>query len=194
MNASSFRTLATGALLALGVCLQPLTGQDAPSGNPGQGGGPGGGGGGGGRQRGNFDPEQMRQQMMARYREQLGIKDDAEWGVIEGRINKINEARRGMMRGFGGFGGGRGGGPGGPGGPGGQGGPGGRGGQSNPEAEALQRALDGGASADDVKVKLAAYRAAQKQKEAALEKAQDDLRQVLSVKQEATAVLVGLLK
>jgi hypothetical protein len=139
----------------------------------------------------------MRQQMMARYREQLAIKDDAEWGVIEGRINKINEARRNTARGFGGFGG-RGGGPGGQGGPGGpgggQGGRGGWGGQPNPEAEALQRALDGGASADDVKAKLAAYRASQKQKEAALDKAQDDLRQVLSVKQEATAVLMGLLK
>jgi len=197
MTASSFRPLLTGALLALGVCLQPLSAQDAPSANAPQG---QGGGGGGGRQRGNFDPEQMRQQMMARYREQLGIKDDAEWGVIEGRINKINEARRNTGRGFGGFGG-RGGGPGGPGGPGGQGGPGGGqggrggwGGQPNPEAEALQRALDGGASADDVKAKLAAYRASQKQKEAALEKAQDDLRQVLSVKQEATAVLMGLLK
>ena len=98
----------TGALLALGVCLQPLTAQDAPSGNAGQGQGRGqggGGGGGGGRQRGNFDPEQMRQQIMTRYREQLGIKDDAEWGVIEGRINKINEARRNSGRGFGGFGG-----------------------------------------------------------------------------------------
>ena len=208
MTSSSLRPLAIGALLSIGVCLQPLTAQDAPTGNApqgrGQGGGGGGGGagGGGGRQRGNFDPEQMRQQMMARYREQLGIKDDAEWGVIEGRINKINEARRSTGRGFGGFGG-RGGGPGGPGGQGGQGGPGGQGGQGgrggwggqpNPEAEALQRALDGGASADDVKAKLAAYRTSQKQKEAALEKAQDDLRQVLSVKQEATAVLMGLLK
>jgi len=190
MNASSFRTLVTGALLALGVCLQPLTAQDAAPGNAGPG-GPGGSGG-GGRQRGNFDPEQMRQMLMTRYREQLSIKDDAEWGVIEGRINKINEVRLGMMRGLGGFGGGRGGGQGGPGGR-----PGGRGswgGQPSPEGEALQRALEGGASADDVKAKLAAYRAAQKQKEAALEKAQDDLRQVLSVKQEATAVLMGLLK
>ncbi|MFZ9854666.1 MAG: hypothetical protein ACO3I0_06065 [Limisphaerales bacterium] len=198
MNTSSVRTLMTGALLALGVCLQPLTAQDAPSGNPGQGQGRGqgggGGGGGGGRQRGNFDPEQMRQQIMTRYREQLGIKDDAEWGVIEGRINKINEARRNSGRGFGGFGG-RGGGPGGPGGAGGgQGGRGGWGGQPSPEAEALQRSLDGGASADDVKAKLAAYRASQKQKEATLEKAQDELRQVLSVKQEAPAVLMGLLK
>lgn len=199
MNASSFRTLLTGALLTLGICLQPLTAQDAASGNadPGQGQGRGPGGG-GGRQRGNFDPEQMRQMMMTRYREQLGIKDDAEWGVIEGRINKINEARRGTMRGLGGFGGGRGGGPGGTGGQGGpgggSGGRGGWGGQPSPEGEALQRALDGGASADDVKAKLAAYRASQKQKEAALEKAQDDLRQVLSVKQEATAVLMGLLK
>jgi len=184
MNASSFRTLVTGALLALGVCLQPLTAQDAAPGNAGPS-GPGGGG----RQRGNFDPEQIRQMMMTRYREQLGIKDDAEWGVIEGRITKINEARRGTMRGLGGFGGGRGGGQGG-----GPGGRGGWGGQPSPEGEALQRALDGGASADDVKAKLAAYRAAQKQKDAALEKAQDDLRQVLSVKQEATAVLMGLLK
>jgi len=100
-----------------------------------------------------------------------------------------------MGRGFGGFGG--------PGGPGGQGGPGGRQGgrqgpggfgQPNPDAEALQTALDSGASADDIKSKLTAYRAAAKQKEAQLEKAQDELRQLLSVKQEARAVLLGLLK
>jgi hypothetical protein len=120
------------------------------------------------------------------------VKDDAEWGVIEGRINKIDEARRSTMRGFGGFGGGRG--PGGPGGPG--GGQGNRGGgpQANPDAEALQSALDSGASAEEIKIKLAAYREATKKKEAELAKAQDDLRQLLSVKQEAAAVLLGLLK
>jgi hypothetical protein len=137
----------------------------------------------------------MRQRMMERIREQLAVKDDSEWGVIESRIKKINDARSGMGRGFGGFGG--------PGGPGGQGGPGGRQGgrqgpggfgQPNPDAEALQTALDSGASADDIKSKLTAYRAAAKQKEAQLEKAQDELRQLLSVKQEARAVLLGLLK
>jgi hypothetical protein len=129
----------------------------------------------------------MRQRMMERYREQLVVKDDAEWSLIEARIKKINESR--MGRGFGGPWGG----------PGGQGGPGGRQGrggfgQPNPDGEALQTALDSGASADDIKAKLATYRASAKQKEAQLEKAQDELRQLLSVKQEARAVLMGLLK
>jgi hypothetical protein len=171
----------TGSLLAQNDAAAP------------QQGGQGGQGGPGGRQgRGNFDPEQMRQRMMERLREQLGVKDDAEWSLIEARIKKINESRSGMGRGFGGFGG-----PGGPGGgPGGQGGRQGRGGfgQPNPDAEALQTALDSGGSADDIKAKLATYRASAKQKEAQLEKAQDELRQLLSVKQEARAVLMGLLK
>jgi hypothetical protein len=96
-----------------------------------------------------------------------------------------------MGRGFGGPGG-----PGGQGGQGGQGGRQGRGGfgQPNLDAEALQSALDSGASADDIKAKLTTYRASAKQKEAQLEKAQDELRQLLSVKQEARAVLMGLLK
>jgi hypothetical protein len=136
----------------------------------------------------------MRQRMMERVREQLAVKDDAEWSVIESRIKKISDSRFGMGRGMGGPGG-----PGGQGAPGGQGGPGGRQGrggfgQANPDAEVLQSALDSGASADDIKVKLTAYRAAAKVKEVQLEKAQDELRQLLSVKQEARAVLLGLLK
>jgi hypothetical protein len=139
----------------------------------------------------------MRQRMMERVREQLAVKDDAEWSVIESRIKKISDSRFGMGRGMGGPGGP--GGPGGQGAPGGQGGPGGRQGrggfgQANPDAEVLQSALDSGASADDIKVKLTAYRAAAKVKEVQLEKAQDELRQLLSVKQEARAVLLGLLK
>lgn len=158
-----------------------------------QGGGGGGGGGQGGP--GNFDPEQARQRMMERYREQLGIKDDTEWKLIETRIEKVSEARREIgMRGmgFGGFGG-RGGGPGGPGGAGG-GGRRGFGGEPSPEQEALQKAIESNASADEIKTKLAAFRASLKDKEAKLEKAQDELRKVLSVKQEAQAVLMGLLK
>jgi len=187
-------------LAACGLILATTTGSllaqnDAP---PAPQGGGGGQGGPGGRQgRGNWDPEQMRQRVMERIREQLAIKDDAEWGLIEARIKKITDSRMGMGRWFGGFGGGPGGGPGGTGGSGGPGG--GRQGRSgfgqpNPDAEALQMALDSGASADDVKAKLSAYRAAAKQKEAQLEKAHDELRALLSVKQEARAVLLGLLK
>src|SRR4030095_8867093 len=74
--------------------------------------------------RGNFDPEQARQRMMDRYKEQLEVKDDAEWKLISDRIEKVTAARREV-----GFGGGGGFGRGGRGGPGG-GGPGGGGDQA----------------------------------------------------------------
>jgi len=200
----AMKRLSLASLLAIcGLILSTATGSllaqnEAPAAQPG---GPGAPGAPGGRPgRGNWDPEQMRQRMMERVREQLAVKDDAEWSVIESRIKKISDSRFGMGRGMGG--------PGGPGGPGGQGAPGGQGGQggqggrqgrggfgqANPDAEVLQSALDSGASADDIKVKLTAYRAAAKVKEVQLEKAQDELRQLLSVKQEARAVLLGLLK
>src|SRR5213083_1071825 len=56
--------------------------------------------------RGNFDPEQMRQRMMERYREQLEVKGDDEWKVVSERINKVVDARReiGFGGGPGGFG------------------------------------------------------------------------------------------
>jgi len=149
----------------------------------GQGGGPGGPGGPGG---GNWDPAQMRQRMMERMREQFDVKDEAEWKLISDRIEKVSDARReSMMRGMGMmFGGGRGGR-----GPGGQGG-----GEAMPEQEALQKAIEANASADEIKSKLGKYREALKAKEAKLTKAQDELREVLSAKQEAQAVLMGLLK
>ncbi len=140
--------------------------------------------------RGNFDPEQMRVRMMERYREAFEVKDDAEWKLVEGRITKVSDARREMGGGMGRMFGG-------PGGPGGRDGGGRRGGffgEPSPEAEALQKALEAKASADEIKTKLAKYRESQKAKQATLEKAQAELRQVLSVKQEAQAVLMGLLQ
>lgn len=169
---------------------------------------------------GNFDPAQMRQQMMERMREQFEVKDDAEWTLISQRIEKVNEARRAMGGGGGGFGGfggpggpgGRppggaqdggpggggggargGGGPGGPGGFGG-GGPGGFNRQPDPAAEALQKTIEAKGTSEEIKAKLAQLREARKEKEAKLEKAQADLRQVLTARQEALAVLMGMLK
>jgi hypothetical protein len=148
--------------------------------------------------RGNFDPEQMRVRMMERYREALEVKSDDEWKIIETRITKVSDARRemgGFGRGFGGPGGRGGGGRGG--GDGNNDGGGERrrfGGEPSPEAEALQKAIEAKASNDEIKAKLAKYREAQKTKQANLEKAQDELRKVLSVRQEANAVMMGLLQ
>ena len=145
------------------------------------------------RRGGDFDPAEFRQRAMERMREQFEVKDDSEWKVIETRIGKVMEAQRDsrMGGGFnrGGFAGRRGG----------DGQDGGRrggpfGGETSPEADSLQKAVEAKASSEELKSKLAKYREARKAKEAALEKAQDDLRKVLTARQEATAVLMGLLK
>jgi len=152
---------------------------------------------GGGRpSRGSWDPEQMRQRMTDRIREQMDVKGDAEWKLISERINKVMDARRDTMGSMGmGF----------------RGGSSRSGGttdsssdrssrfssfmpQPSPEEEALKKAIDDKASADDIKAKLKKVREVRKEKEAKLEKAQEDLKKVLSVKQEAVAVMSGLLK
>lgn len=156
-------------------------------------------GGQGGQGRGNFDPEQMRQRMMDGVREQLEVKDDAEWEVIEARVTKVWEARREV--GMTGLGGGmrmmarRQGGDNAPGGPGGPGGQGGRrfGGEPSAEEVALQEAIDANASTADLKAAIAKVRESRKQREAALEQAQKDLQEVLNVKQEAIALSMGLI-
>jgi len=144
----------------------------------------------------NMDPEQMRQRMAERLRERLDIKNDDEWKAIQPLIEKVAEARREAGAGVGGmmgFGGPRRGGEGG--GDPNTGRPRGMfGAEPLPEAEALQKALDGQASKEELKERLAKLREARKAKEAALEKAQDNLRKVLTVRQEAAAVLMGLLK
>lgn len=147
--------------------------------------------------RGNFNPEQMRERMMSRVRETMDVKDDADWKLISDRVSKVMDARReagagggmGMMmrppRREGGDQGGDGGGR--------RRGPGGFG-EPSPEAEALQKALEAKASNDEVKAKLAQYREAHKAKQEKLAKAQDDLRKVLTMRQEAAAVMLGLLE
>ena len=79
-------------------------------------------------------------------------------------------------------------------GPGGPGSPGGFVRETNPELDALRKAIETKASAAEIKSKLADLRAARKQKEAELDKAQDELRKILSARQEAVAVTLGLLK
>ena len=162
---------------------------------------PGGRGQGGPGGQGGFDPAQFMDMMLDRMQEQLEFSD-AEWKAVRPLVQGVMEKQRatrgpgmGGMFGRGGRGG-RGGQPGEqPGGP--QGGRGGRGGQPGagdfPEQAALQAAIDSNAAAADIKTKLDAYKKAVVKNEAALKKAQDDLRAVLSVKQEAQLTLFGML-
>lgn len=151
------------------------------------------GGGPGGRR---FDPAQFQQRMMERYKEVLEVNNDDEWKVLEPKIQKVTEARMQAMSGMGRgmFGGRRGGPPGGdnsndqgqrPRGPFGQ--------PPSPEAETLQKAIDAKAPKAEIKAALAKYVESRKAKQADLEKAQEDLRKVLTARQEAIATLNGLL-
>ncbi len=156
----------------------------------------GGGGGGGGRRGGgggfggggNFDPAQFQQRMMDNVKDRLGFTNDTDWSAVEPLVQKVMDARRETVN-FGGFG--RGGGR--RGGGGGGGGGGAFGGQTDPDREALQQALDNNAGSAQVKAALDKFRASQKQKQAKLVAAQSDLQKVLTPKQEAEAVLMGLL-
>ncbi len=151
---------------------------------------------------GNFDPAAMQQQMMERVRTAFDVKDDGEWKLISERVTAVSDARRatqsigGMAALFGR--GGRGGAPGGA--PadanagGGQQRRGGFGGTPNPDMEALQKAIEDKAPAEQIKTLLAKVRESHKAADAKLEVAQSELKKVLSVRQEAVAVTLGLLK
>ena len=140
-----------------------------------------------------FDPAEFRQRQLDNYREQMGVKDEEGWKKLEPLITKVMDAQRDVTRmaGFGGFG--RGGGRRGGGDANAQGGN-RRGAQPNPEREALQKAIDDKAGADELKAAVGKLREARKAKEAALEKAQAELKKELTPRQEAGAVLAGLLK
>ncbi|MCF7762839.1 MAG: hypothetical protein K9N62_04125 [Verrucomicrobia bacterium] len=146
------------------------------------------------QQRQGFDPEQMRQRMMERYQEALGVSS-AEWSAIEPLVTSVMEKQRSAAGGGRGFAFGGRGGRGGPGGAAGQGGGrGGRGGggDASPEVAALEAAIEAGDAAG-IKAKLADYRASRKKAAAELQQARESLRKVLTAKQEAQLVLMGTL-
>jgi hypothetical protein len=165
---------------------------DGGPGGPGDSGGPGGpagpppgdfGDGGPGGPGGGFDPAQFQQRIMEQIRRSLNVTNDDEWAVIQPLVQKVTDTRREA-------GGGGGMGMPGPGGPGGRGRP---GAQASSEQQALQKAIDDGAPMPQIKDALAKCRGARKDKQAKLEAAQTNLKKVLSIKQEAQAVLLGLL-
>jgi len=145
--------------------------------------------------RANLDPQQIKQMMQKRIaenmRDQLGITDDTEWTVIEQRLTKVLELRAesllsgglgmltGMRRNTTSQGGGLGGLA--------------SLGTTDPATEKLQQAVDNKAPSAQIKSALAELRESRKQKTADLEKAQADLRSILTTHQEATLVLAGIL-
>lgn len=167
-----------------------------------------GGGGGFGGGRGNFDPAQMRQTIMDNVRDQLEVTNDAEWKVIGDQVQKVFDAQiqvgaggsMNMFRLFrrnnnnnnnnaqGGANGGatprRAG-----------GGFGAMLGMDtpNPEGEALQSAIDRNVTSAEFKAAIAKVMAVRKQKQAALDQARLGLRDLLTPRQEAIAVSLGLL-
>jgi len=165
----------------------------------GQGGGPGGGPQGGPRQGQRFNREEMQRMMAERMKETLEISDE-EWKVFEPRITKVLTLSQ-QSGGFGGMGmmmrGRRGGF-----GPGGQ--QGARGGDTQAQqqeltpveksTQELQTVLDNkDAKPEEIKAKLTALRDAKEKARQDMVKAQKELRDIVSVRQEAQLVMMGLL-
>jgi hypothetical protein len=177
------RTLMLAATLGLaGVCMAQV-GQTA---NP-----PAGGGGGtvNGQPTvitipGNGDPEQMKKMMEQwkkdadqRMKESLSASDE-EWAVIQPKIEKVSKAQgdaRGRMRVVA---------PG-----------------ADQKPSDLQKALadlakllkDPGSKPEDIKTALAAYREARAKAKAEVDKAQNELKEILTVRQEAQLVVMQIL-
>ena len=145
----------------------------------------------GGRQRGQGGQGGNFADIMARMNDRLKTSlkvTDEEWNVLKPLVEKVQTAQReaGAGRGFGGRGGG----------------PGGGGDNNTPdtrpgaaESNALRTALESDStSADDIKAKLAALRAVRKKGAADLAVAREDLKKVVTVRQEAVLVSIGLLE
>jgi hypothetical protein len=156
---------------------------------------------------GMFDPTRIRQMMMERTRERLGVKEDAEWKVIEPRLRKLMDLNQqtlmgraqgmlGMLGAFGMFGGGRGG-PGG-GNDGGQTPP-LRGSGPNGEMTASDKAMaqlrttlaNQSAAPEEIKRALTAVREAGAKLQQDRAVAQADLKKILTLRQEGVLVEMG---
>jgi hypothetical protein len=202
-------TMAVAAATVLGA--GQLMAQGGGYGGGGGGYGGGGGGGGGGRRGGgfgggggNFDPQQMMEDAMANLRDMMSVTNDDEWRIIQERVQKVADASQAVpQQGFNLFriarqrnrgNGGNGGNGGGNNNGGNRRGGGAFGGTPMPELEALNTAIENNAPEGQVKAAMDKYRNARQAKEDTLAKTQADLKAVLTPKQEAVAVTVGLLK
>ncbi len=115
----------------------------------------------------------FREAALDRLKEEMGSSDE-EWTVLKPRIEKVMELQREVRGGGMGF----------------------RGAPDDeaPEAGALRTAIENkDASAEVIKEKMEALRAAKKKQAGELEAARAQLREVVTARQEATLLLAGLL-
>jgi hypothetical protein len=134
--------------------------------------------------------EQFRQQVADRMKEAMGVTDD-EWKVLSPKIEKVTtlarQSRGGMMGGM--FGRGR------------------RGGDRPPEGTDVQQSdvekkasdlqavlLNKDSKPEEIKTALTAYREARAKAREELTKAQKELQEIVTVRQEAQLVSMGVLE
>lgn len=167
--------------IALAASAFLATAQDAPPQNRGDRGNRGG------------TPEEFRARMEERIKTSLKVTND-EWTVLQPLIEKVTtkqrEAMSGRFGGFGGRGGDRGGDRGGA--------PGGERGADRPgaaESQALRDALEkDSTTAEELKAKLDAIRETRKKATAELAAAREELKKVVTVRQEAVLFSMGILE
>lgn len=136
-------------------------------------GGPGGPGG------GNFNPEQMQEMMLQRIQQELGTTD-AEWETLAPLVENVLQLQHATRMV----------GPGGP-----RGGRGPRGPEAlSTEVDALRTVLDSDTTTDaQITAALKDLRSTRAAEEQKLLKAREDLRAMVTLRQEAKLVLLGLL-
>ena len=148
---------------------------------------------GGNRQRGQGGQGGNFADFMARMNDRLKTSlkvTDEEWTVLKPLVEKVQTAQRdsGAGRGFGGRGGG----------PGGNNNGGDQPADTRPgaaESAALRTAVESDStSADDLKAKLTAVREVRKKGAASLAVAREELKKVVTVRQEAVLVSMGILE
>jgi hypothetical protein len=132
------------------------------------------------------NPDEAQERALAKLREQFDVADDAEWAIISERITRVNELRRTVSSSGSGF----------------KGTPSigdrskrtSRSGTSAfSEQDALRSAVRDKLPDAEIKARLSRVHEVHRQNELKLAKAQAELRAVLTVRQEAVAVIVGLL-
>jgi len=171
------------ALSALPSMAQPATGQDNTNNNNNGGRGNRGG-------RGNFDPAQFRQQYMDRIKQAMGASDE-DWAAIQPKLQKVMDAQRDSRGGYrGGFSRRRG------------------SDQSSTQPQStdqqqsevskaaaeLRAALDKkDTPAGEIDAKLKALRDAKEKAKAQTAQAQKELKEILTHRQEAVLVNMGML-
>jgi hypothetical protein len=133
---------------------------------------------------GKVAADDAQSRAMSKLREQFEVSDDAEWEVIAARIAKVGELRR-VVAGTAGFRGvvslsdksKRS----------------GRSDSAHLEQDALRSAVRDKLPDAEIKQRLARMHDVHRENEAKLVRAQEELRAILTVRQEAVAVMAGLL-